>query len=739
MTKLEHALALARKGFWVFPILPWPLGDKDSKGKTPAVKFKDWATREEATIRAWWQDTDFTRFSKKYGDYCPADCNVGVFTSRFGDDGALLVVDVDTKNGKDGNAELVRLELGGFDFPDTLVAGTPTGGRHLFFSVESPVRQGADVLAQGLDVRSRGGYVVGCGSTINGASYGWLLDLPVAPAPRWVVDRCGKPRSRQPEQPAGSQIPVDAARAVDRARRYLERDAPLTDDPDAYKVACRLKDFGVSEADAIHLMQTYWDPRCDPPRTDNTVDPARNAYRYGLDPQGAAAPEADFQPVEAEKPAEEKGHPYDELNKEHAFVIAGGGSHILWETTDAQGRWKLEHLAESAFHKKFASKKMQVGKKNEPITEGWMQWDDRRSFDGLVFMPEQKAPKRFYNLWRGFAVEPWSKDQTPTQEMQDAFDAFLDHARANICRGDRELVRWLLGYFAHLVQRPGEKPLVALVFRGGKGVGKNALVDRVGHLLGGHYLLTSNRRYLVGNFNGHLENCLLFALDEAFWSGDKQAEGTLKDLITGATHVVEHKGKEPYAVSNVTRVAIIGNEDWLVPASHDERRFAVFDVGDGRQNDRAFFHQMRVGMEGGGYRLLLRYLLDYDLTGIDLNGAPHTKALLDQKNATLEPVPQWWLTCLSEGRLIASDFGADWPGEVDCERFRSSFRRYAREHNIRGRVPDDNRFGAEIKKVTGGTVKHARLATGYVYRFPSLDECRASWSKFIGHDVEWSE
>jgi hypothetical protein len=93
----------------------------------------------------------------------------------------------------------------------------------------------------------------------------------------------------------------------------------------------------------------------------------------------------------------------------------------------------------------------------------------------------------------------------------------------------------------------------------------------------------------------------MFALDEAFWSGDKQAEGVLKDLITGRDHVIEHKGKEPYSVANKTRVVIIGNEDWLIPASHDERRFAFFDVGDGRKQDRAFFQSMREGMEAGGY------------------------------------------------------------------------------------------------------------------------------------------
>ena len=726
------ALALAKLGFWVFPCL--------ANDKRPAVKgWQKWATRDEAEIDAYWSAH-------------PAH-NVGVPTDRFGyDGGALLVVDVDNKGTKRGDNELVRLELEGFEMPDTAVARTPTGGSHHFFRVGVAVRQGADVLGPGLDIRSRGGYVVGAGSVIDGRSYLWRGDSPIAPAPQWLVDRCGVPSRRRSEHPPGTAIQTDASRAVARGRRYLETDAPLATegaagDETTYKVACRLKDFGLDEIAAIDAMLSYWNDRCLPPwDAEGLAEKVRNAYRYGIDTQGVSAPEADFAPhdvsdkcVQISDAASTKLHPYDELNKEHAFVLAGGGSHILWETTDAQDRFTLIHLAEGAFHRKFAAKKLQVGKKNEPITEGWMQWDGRRSFDGLVFMPEQPAPKRFYNLWRGFAVEPWPKDQHPTKEAQDALDAYLEHAQQNVCRNDPRLVRWLLGYFAHLVQRPWEKPLVALVFRGGKGTGKNAFVDRAGHLFGGHYLLTSNRRYLVGNFNGHLENCILFALDEAFWSGDKQAEGTLKDLITGGVHVIEHKGKEPYSVANVTRVAIVGNEDWLVPASHDERRFAVFDVGDGRQNDRAFFHQMRTGMENGGYRLLLRYLLDYDLTGIDLNGAPDTKALLEQKNATLDPLRQWWLACLTEGRVTASDFGGDWPGEIDCERFRAAFRRHAREHNIRGRILDDNSFGRELKKVTGNTVKHARLAAGYVYRFPPLNECRAAWSKFIGHDVEWGE
>ena len=99
-----------------------------------------------------------------------------------------------------------------------------------------------------------------------------------------------------------------------------------------------------------------------------------------------------------------------------------------------------------------------------------------------------------------------------------------------------------------------------------KGVGKNALVDRIGGLLShDNYLVTHDGRYLMSSFNGHMESCLCMVFDEAFWSGDKSAEGKLKGLITSPEVLIERKGKEAYKADNLVGTIIIGNESWLVP------------------------------------------------------------------------------------------------------------------------------------------------------------------------------
>lgn len=735
MSKCDSALALAAEGFWVFPIVA-------GKKSPPAVKgWQAWATRDASKIAAHW--------SKHPDD------NIGISTSKFGDASALLVVDVDNKGSKRGDDELVRLEIQGLDLVATRVQDTPSGGRHLVYQTDRPVKQGADVLAPGLDIRSAGGYIVAAGSDVDGGKY--TADRgEISLAPLWLVEMCGHPRSRssenRPERAAAAD--VDQRRAEQRAIAYLRNEAPLATegtagDQTTFRVAARVKDIGLSEAAALDVLSEHWNPRCSPPWSEEDLKTkVRNAYAYGTEPVGAAAPEADFVAIHAPDaidagyaldPVDGK-HPFDKLNEEFAFCLAGGGSQILWETTDAKDNATLEHLSLSAFHQKFAAHKIQHGKRAEPITEGWMEWKGRRSYDGMVFMPCRQAPSRFYNLWHGFAFTPLPADEQPSPAAQWALDAWLDHLRANVCNGDLKLADWLISYFAHLVQRPWEKPLVALCFKGEKGVGKNAAVERVGALLGQHAMTTADRRYLTGNFNGHLENCLLFVLDEAFWSGDKQAEGIVKNLITGQHHVIEHKGKEQFKVDNLTRIVILGNEDWLVPASHDERRFAVFHCGNGRKQDTEFFEQMRLKMEAGGYRLLLRYLLNPALLTANVNVAPITAALLDQKISSLEPVHQWWLSCLLEGRIVASDFGAEWPEEVACDRVRQAFARYFKDRNIRNRAPTDQMIGRQIKAACPKIVHTKRsAAVGYVYVLPPLAECRAAWDAHLGLGSGWPD
>jgi hypothetical protein len=722
---LNAALRLQAHGFRIFLIA------HNTKDGTPK-EFPEIATADPERAKAWW--------------VCPVmgtehHHNIGIACSSLANGERLVGVDIDNKEGRDGDLEVLRLELEGKDFPETYEQFTPTGGRHLVYRTSADVANSRSHVARGIDIRGRGGYLVGAGSEIDGAQYEGVF-RPIAEAPEWLIEAC-RAKEIVPGVLSTDGAKVDSQYAYRRGEDFIASQEGVPQGrrgSTAYAHACRLKDFGVSEYCAFEILES-WAERCEPPMpldgVDGLIETVAHAYKYGKNKPGSAAPEMSF----GELPEEKKLSPIGDLNKEHAFIIVGGKSRILWETVDEEGAPTIEHLSIETFHQKFAARTMVGGGgKFEPVTELWMKSPNRRSYDGMCFRPEQPTPKGFYNVWRGFTVKPAGDNETFPSECHEALKKFKDHMHENICSYDRKLSIWLTAWFAHLVQRPWQKPHTAIVLKGRKGVGKSVIIDRIGALFGPHYLAAADRRYLVGNFNSHMQKCAFINLEEAFWSGDKSADGILKHLVTGEYHQIEYKGLESFRVRNITRVAIIGNEDWLVPASADERRFAVFNVSDKRIQDVQYFRQMQEGMEKGGYRLLLRYLQDFDISQVELNHAPATAGLLDQKLESLGPVHQWWYECLTNGEFVSSPVKG-WSAEVPKDIIREAFTTYCRNRQIRSRIPEERGFGRALCQCSHAIKGNAKMkmAGEFVnaYTFPELLKARKDFERFIGHEVSW--
>jgi hypothetical protein len=145
MTKLEWALAHARRGFSVFPLI--------ENSKRP--KINNWtyqATKDEARIKEWW------------GKW--PDANIAIYA------GGMMILDVDPRKG--GHHTLAKLGLTE-SFPNTLMASTAGGGIHIYYTLPKGVRitGGNDKLGPGIDVKTDGGYVVAPGSTIDNRGYAW--------------------------------------------------------------------------------------------------------------------------------------------------------------------------------------------------------------------------------------------------------------------------------------------------------------------------------------------------------------------------------------------------------------------------------------------------------------------------------------------------------------------------------------------------------------------------------------
>jgi hypothetical protein len=84
------------------------------------------------------------------------------------------VVDIDVNN-KPGLASLAALEQQHGKLPPTLTARTPSGGQHRYFRWNGvDIRNSEGQIADGIDVRADGGYVIVPPSiNTNGMTYTW--------------------------------------------------------------------------------------------------------------------------------------------------------------------------------------------------------------------------------------------------------------------------------------------------------------------------------------------------------------------------------------------------------------------------------------------------------------------------------------------------------------------------------------------------------------------------------------
>ncbi len=429
------------------------------------------------------------------------------------------------------------------------------------------------------------------------------------------------------------------------------------------------------------------------------------------------------------------------MNEFYALVLMGGRPLILEENFkrgDCPVEERLNFMPIDALHAWFANQLHRLSQeKSVSWSKMWFQNPQRRQYRGVCFAPGMMPPGGYYNLWRGFSYRGDAEDS------EKKCDIFLDHVRTNIAGGNEAHFNFIIGWAAHMLQKPTDRIGIAIVMRGGQGTGKTVFGRAIGKLIEDHYALVDDPRYVTGNFNAHLASTLLLQADEGFWAGDKHAEGRLKGLVTSDYHMIERKGVDPFRVRNYVHLLVTSNNDWVVPAGHDERRFAVFDVGSHAQQNRQYFAAMHDQLENGGYEALLGYLLNFDLDSVDLNDIPKTAALADQKLASLSSEEAWWLTCLRRGFVQYNSEGgsAMWSDYVAVE---EAYGNYLAWVTARGRrfPMTEEMFGRAINKLVPDMQKGRKRIGGvrkYVYHMPRLDACRQAFSDMIRTPIDWSE
>lgn len=219
--------------------------------------------------------------------------------------------------------------------------------------------------------------------------------------------------------------------------------------------------------------------------------------------------------------------------------------------------------------------------KVKPASDAWRNSRQRREFREIGYWPEQHGqPDRSFNLWRSWGVDPRPGDWSTVH----------DHILNVVAAGDKAKAEYILNWCAHMVQRPWEKPGVALVLRGRKGSGKTLLTKILANAVGRrNTFITADGRKLFTRFNWHLADKILIGAEEAFFTADREISDKLKHLLTGSEIEVEQKFGDRMNIKSMHRMIMTTNHRDAVALTEDERRFAIFDVSDRRKGDETYF------------------------------------------------------------------------------------------------------------------------------------------------------
>jgi hypothetical protein len=359
-----------------------------------------------------------------------------------------------------------------------------------------------------------------------------------------------------------------------------------------------------------------------------------------------------------------------------------------------------------------------------PLADFWLTHPKRRQYEAMVFAPGRHVKDK-YNLWQGWAVDPEPGD----------WSLLKQHTFDNICNKDQQLYEYVMKWMARGVQVLDAPNEVALCMRGKRGTGKGTLANAYGRLFGQHFLPVSQAKHLTGNFNAHLRDALFVFADEAFWAGDKQGEAVLKTLITEPMLTIEGKGRDVVTDRNRVKLMVASNQDWMVPAGLEERRFAVCDVADNEMQNKAYFAAITQQMENGGLQAMLHELLNMDLSDFEIRDVPMTQGLLDQKVQSMDPLTKFWFEKLQDGKISALD--ASWPATILKDAMYEQLRNWYTDQGLHRKLAKSDvslRIKKYIPNIEEGRDRHGRF-----WVIPPLDVCRRHFDELMKQEIEWEE
>tara|TARA_R110002153_G_scaffold265235_1_gene427668 strand:+ start:1 stop:1902 length:1902 start_codon:yes stop_codon:yes gene_type:complete len=276
-----------------------------------------------------------------------------------------------------------------------------------------------------------------------------------------------------------------------------------------------------------------------------------------------------------------------------------------------------------------------VDQNKKSIYQKWIEDDSRRLYNELIFYPKIIENTHSYNLFKGFYIE--QQKLINYQYNGGAVDRFLKLVSC-ICGNDTASTEYLLNWAAHLIQKPEERPLVAILIKSVEGVGKDTFREYLEKIIGSDYVYTTDKMdSIVGNFNPNIGNKLLIQINEAKSFDAHSSAAALKHLITTQTVEINQKNVKSYKLENYARLLLFSNECNVINITAEDRRYVI--IKSGKKLDQDFYSSLYDDLSDKNIiKTVYEFLMNRDISQFKFTNRPINKAYQDMVKSNTNPI-----------------------------------------------------------------------------------------------------
>ena len=256
----------------------------------------------------------------------------------------------------------------------------------------------------------------------------------------------------------------------------------------------------------------------------------------------------------------------------------------------------------------------------------WLQDENRLCYNNICWIPTHDKnhpdiPPNSFNSFSGFAselVNDYNED--------DKFKCVGDYNGEAVLRfisllnvltnGDKEGIKYLIKYIAHLFQHTATLPKVAIIFKSMQGAGKDLLCSILGAILDSQYLHKDAKFEVFGNFNGDLDKKLITMFNEVSGKDGHFNKDTLKEHITVETFNINPKYGKPIKCNNYMRNFLGTNNLNAIDIPKDDRRYVVYKCAD--KKERKFYAPLFGYLKDrNALNSIYTYFMKYNIEGFE--------------------------------------------------------------------------------------------------------------------------